>query len=519
MTIYKGTDLIAEIFRPVEPTRNIGQIITSIIPLQDAGLHLLDGSLINGNGIYSAFVDYIADLYTNSTNKLSRYTERGTIVENAGVISGFSLSNYIIFGYPFIPNSNTWEIGFKFTTGSAVADQVIYESNRGLATGSLYSPIRLAIDNNSKFYFCISPNLTSETATTCSTTAIPNTTYYTKLVFNGSTYKLYISTDGTTYTEDGSFTYSTHVYQGLNFIGGRHSNQEYPYPFTGSIDLDGCYIDIAGERQWAGRMPSGFITYEGWKSSVDNMGTCGFFVYNSVNNTVRLPKVTGFIEGTEDIKKVGALIGAGLPNITGSISDFNAGLNSTPAGAFSDSSFPTTLNQIGTGYGLNWGNLRFDASRSNPIYGNSSTVQPQAIRVLYYIVIATTAKTEIEVDIDEVATDLNGKADIDLDNISSTGKAMMANASMPSSKYIDITVGSSGSSYTAPADGWVGAFTQNSSYCNLHNITCVGINSTDFKGNAGEDRYATIPVAKGDNFTFYYDGTVQYFRFLYAKGE
>ena len=54
--------------------------------------------------------------------------------------------------------------------------------------------------------------------------------------------------------------------------------------------------------------------------------------------------------------------------------------------------------------------LKFDASQSNSIYGNSSTVQPQSIKVFYYIVIATTTKTNIQVDIDEIVTDLNGKA-------------------------------------------------------------------------------------------------------------
>ena len=32
----------------------------------------------------------------------------------------------------------------------------------------------------------------------------------------------------------------------------------------------------------------------------------------------------------------------------------------------------------------------------------------------------TGEKTEIEVDIDEIATDLNGKADVDLSNVSSS---------------------------------------------------------------------------------------------------
>lgn len=42
--------------------RNIGQIVQSTVPLTDAGLHLLDGSLIQGNGAYADFVTYIASL-------------------------------------------------------------------------------------------------------------------------------------------------------------------------------------------------------------------------------------------------------------------------------------------------------------------------------------------------------------------------------------------------------------------------------------------------------------------------
>ena len=50
------------------PLRNIGEIVTSTIPLIDAGLHLLDGSVLQGDGSYTDFVDYIATLYGDGTN-------------------------------------------------------------------------------------------------------------------------------------------------------------------------------------------------------------------------------------------------------------------------------------------------------------------------------------------------------------------------------------------------------------------------------------------------------------------
>lgn len=128
-------------------------------------------------------------------------------------------------------------------------------------------------------------------------------------------------------------------------------------------------------------------------------------------------------------------------------------------------------------------------------------------------------KNGIPFDIDAIATDLNGKADVDLTNCTSVADIKIAHNAMPSNTYIDLTLGASGASYTAPADGWVGAFFQNSYSCNLHNLTCIGINSTDFLPSTETDRYAMIQVSKGNIFSLYYTGTLQYFRFIYAKGS
>lgn len=145
-----------------------------------------------------------------------------------------------------------------------------------------------------------------------------------------------------------------------------------------------------------------FTTEANWQTSVTNYGVCGKFVYDSVNNTVRLPKITGFTEGTIDPTVLGNLTEAGLP-------DHRHKSWGTPGGTG------------WSGGGANNGEYNTTyASEDNPIYGKSDTVQPQSIKVLYYIVIATSTKTSIEVDIDEIATDLNGKADIDLSNMNPT---------------------------------------------------------------------------------------------------
>ena len=48
--------------------RNIGEIIVSAIPIKSAEVHLLDGSIIQNDGLYKDFVDYIAQIYNDSDN-------------------------------------------------------------------------------------------------------------------------------------------------------------------------------------------------------------------------------------------------------------------------------------------------------------------------------------------------------------------------------------------------------------------------------------------------------------------
>lgn len=200
-----------------------------------------------------------------------------------------------------------------------------------------------------------------------------------------------------------------------------------------------------------------WTTESDWQDSVTRYGVCGKFVYDSVNNTVRLPKITGIIEGTTDENALGDLVEAGLPNITGY---FNA--STANSGTGTDGCFYNTANwSEGQNYwsGINNQNnstYRIDASRSSSIYGNSSTVQPQTIKVLYYIVVATTSKTEIQSDIDEIATDLNGKADVDLSNInaSQSAKDTIIGWGMPDWNN-SISYANNTNTNTAPSDGFI----------------------------------------------------------------
>ena len=176
--------------------------------------------------------------------------------------------------------------------------------------------------------------------------------------------------------------------------------------------------------------PQCFTDEATWQTTVATYGSCGKFVYDSVNNTVRLPKITGFIEGTINSSVLGDLVEAGLPNITGAyrpnvnVSAFREVAITT--GAFKPSD--DTGLEYGVGFavaGTSYASLMLDASLSSPIYGKSGTVQPQSIKVYYYIVIATTIKTDIEVDIDNIVTDLNDKVSLTQNEIINGNKTFI----------------------------------------------------------------------------------------------
>ena len=94
---------------------------------------------------------------------------------------------------------------------------------------------------------------------------------------------------------------------------------------------------------------------------------------------------------------------------------------------------------------------------------------------------------------------------------------------MPSSKYADLTLGASGSTYTAPANGWY--------TCYIGGLTTVGY--IYMRNNAnnlimetrstidGTAVSAYVPVQKGQSILVNYDavGTGNLFRFIYAEGE
>lgn len=121
-------------------------------------------------------------------------------------------------------------------------------------------------------------------------------------------------------------------------------------------------------------------------------------------STFRVPKLLDYARGTVQ-ESVGNFTEEGLPNITGTV--VNNGTTNTTDGLFYGSQFTfeedSALYADGAttygfthanGYAGNLSNINIDASRNNPIYGNSTGVTPKTMLGLY-VVKAYSSTTEI----------------------------------------------------------------------------------------------------------------------------
>lgn len=352
--------------------------------------------------------------------------------------------------------------------------------------------------------------------------------------------------------------------------------------------------------------PSLFVTEEEWqsaKASSDHRQV-GKFVLNETAGTLRLPAVIN-IQGVFDLQNAGLLVEAGLPNITGgTINGWVVG-SDRPIGAINAHVVDTGVagaSQTNT----HQAGFSIDASRSNPIYGNNTTVQEEAIQYPWVIRLATGQETEVNIrnDIesivpytlfdskyseakqynaswvlggstlsksvyptayeaalveynseiadgttvelpsggsytkrgvsggvtvklstDETVTEYDWKLDTVAEIL--TVPTLNGSEDLLSDRYDDLELKASGSTYTAPANGWF--WIQKLSSSTGQYLTPV---IKDSNGNikytltsqptaAGYDAEILAPVSKGDVISIGYSvgGATKSFRFIYAKSN
>lgn len=262
---------------------------------------------------------------------------------------------------------------------------------------------------------------------------------------------------------------STYEEKVRNIIKGRRHIGEIFYstvPITdagvhildGSLLLDGGIYDsfITYIASLKDTYPDIFCTESEWQSSVSTYGTCGKFVLTE-GTSLRLPKMVGFVEGTSDATKLG---------------DHKV-YQITEVQTYASGSGVTNINSI---------------------------------TCLAYIQVANSVPSDVELDIDNITTEVANKAD----------KTEVANLSMPSTSYIDL-VFSNGAEFTAPEDGYycLSGTSASLGQAGLKNISigyqvgCTIQNGTTYG--------FFLPIRKGNICRVYGDVAVTYLRFFYAE--
>ncbi len=132
----------------------------------------------------------------------------------------------------------------------------------------------------------------------------------------------------------------------------------------------------------------------------------------------------------------------------------------------------------------------------------------------------------LSITVDGILSAVGGPqgADTNLSNLTNLGKAQIAHLAMPSDKYTDLTLGASGSDYTAPSDGWYYLkYNSTSSTCaavmevRLNGSILYGLNNSITAGTYNPQ--TTLFVRKGTTMKLsHQNGTVHFFRFIYAQG-
>lgn len=188
------------------------------------------------------------------------------------------------------------------------------------------------------------------------------------------------------------------------------------------------------------------ITLTEYETKISQYGQCGHFGLDATTKTIRLPKIKAFIQNAESVSEIAEVENAGLPNITGS---WTVGWEEAYVptiltnGAIYTNTFEA-IERIGDKTTTNVNDpyrVNFDASRSNSIYENSTTVTPDNVKYRYFIC----AKNEFK----EIYTKN------ELEKIATHASMPVSDKTKYTTYPVTMTNGSLNNFHTAPADGYV----------------------------------------------------------------
>lgn len=289
-------------------------------------------------------------------------------------------------------------------------------------------------------------------------------------------------------------------------IGDTFMTKRTDTSLAGAVECDGATYNTTdftgdgsiGELLEAGKLD--YVSLSVYSTAISTKGWCDKIGWDGIGNTqFRVPTLNAYIVQTNNIPVDVRVPGSGQVSI-------NTDSSGDAQKVVARGSFPYVIQANG------------GTTTSNTMYGMADLSDTAQLRVM--IQVANSATDEALETCTSVLADVAGLKD--MDNVTPTGKEVIAHNAMPSSNTQAITVGASGATYTAPADGYVvftGLATAAGQFVYIGSPT---FDNVAFKSSAvgnGEYIIFTIPVSKGQVFTVNYNlGGTKSLNFVYANG-
>lgn len=332
-----------------------------------------------------------------------------------------------------------------------------------------------------------------------------------------------------------------HILTGDELVGwalqGSMITKTYPDAIEKIKELynDGLEIEYRGvacRRSIDGRYIADIAQKEAVDEVFEKTGVADFYILDSVNEYVYLPRNKWFAQYTLQTDLLNNFNAPGLPNIDGNSTIYMLG-DEPLSGCFihGHSNSGWCLGQRTSGADTY---LNLDASVSNSLYGKSDTVQISSSNKLLYYKVGNVVNNDSSIDVSQMITDLQTKLNLDLQNATAAGKSFIGSQAMPSDSYMDMTLGASEDTYIAPADGYI-AFrkTGNSGqfggiYVYKDKEQTSPSSVSDYLYTSSEKLTANniaaelfLPIKKGNKYKIGYSltGNTDWFRFIYAQGS
>lgn len=175
-------------------------------------------------------------------------------------------------------------------------------------------------------------------------------------------------------------------------------------------------------------------------------------------------------------------------------------------------------------YGKEKTSFKFSSNPSETgLIGKATVSTSENTNVSLYFYVGETTQNANLINAGRIEEKLVNKVDTNASNFTADGKSLISGWGMPSSKYIDLTLGASGTTYTAPGNGWF-CLSKQSNGANQQVELGTGFNGLRNRCMVSVTDAAAmtiLPVKKGENAYVVYStgGVTNLFRFIYAEGE